>query len=158
MRFKPYFLLFIVAVSISASAGADGIHEQYIKSGEQTFGIKGDGAIRRLKLPIRIVDWRIDCSESRAVIWGQPKKTLPLGAQPYAVAYVVDINRLKILGAYSMTRGPYDAEFSADRRRILIDEILIEFDTGKLVTDFRSEDFLFERELCADFPGRRLLQ
>lgn len=158
MKFKSYCLFFIAAVSISVSAGADGIHRQYIKSGEQTFGIKGNGVTRKLKLPVRIVDWRIDCSESRAVVWGQPKKKLRLGEPPYAVAYVVDINRLKTLGTYSMTRGPYDAEFSADRKRLLIDEILIEFDTGNLVKEFRSEDFLFERESCADFPGRRLLQ
>ncbi|MBT9160910.1 MAG: hypothetical protein DDT26_02206 [Dehalococcoidia bacterium] len=158
MNFKSRFLLFIAAVSISVSAGADGIYRQYVKSGEQTFGVKGGDVTRKLKLPVHIVDWRIDCSESRAVIWGQPKKNLRLGAPPYAVAYVVDINRLQTLSTYSMTRGPYDAEFSADRKRIVIDEILIEFDTGDLVKDFRSEDFLFERELCADFPGRRLLQ
>lgn len=158
MKLKFYVLLFIAAVSISASAGADGIHGQYIRSGEQTFGVKVGDSIRRLKLPIRIVDWRIDCSESRAVIWGLPNKTSRLGAQPYAVAYVVDVNRLKTLGTYSMTRGPYDAEFSADRRWILIDEMLLEFDTGRFVKDFSSEDLLFERELCAGFPGRRLLE
>ncbi|RFP60430.1 MAG: hypothetical protein BJG00_007035 [Limnothrix sp. CACIAM 69d] len=113
---------------------------------------------RSLKLPIRIVDWRVDCSESRAVVWGAPKSNLRLGDRPYAEAYVVDVNRLKILEIYSMTRGPYDAEFSADRKLILVDEILIEFGTGKLVKNFRSEDFLFERESCGDFSGRRLLK
>ena len=141
-----------------ASAGADGISRQYIKSGEQNFVVKSAGVTRSLRLPIRIVDWRVDCSESRAVVWGAPKSKLRLGDPPYALAYVVDVNRLKILEKYSMTRGPYGAEFSADRKLILVDETLIEFDTGKLVKKFRSEDFLFERETCADFSGRQLFK
>lgn len=109
-----------------------------------------------MSLPINIVDWRIDCSESRAVIWGQSQTDLPLGAKPYAVAYVIDIPRLKVLQKYSMTRGPYNAEFSADRTRISIDDLLIEFRSGRLVKSFSSEDFLFDREVCEDFQGRRL--
>jgi hypothetical protein len=154
-RFKKYHV-FLIATTIFSSASADGVAIEYKKSRQHDFVVAGDGATRKLSLPVSIVDWRIDCSQSRAVIWGQPHKPTPLGVKPYAVAYVVDIRRLKVLQRYSMTRGPHNAEFSADRTRILIDDLLIEFNSGRLVQNFSSKDFLFDREVCEDFQGRQL--
>lgn len=158
MKFKLLPLVWIIAAVLSACAHANGSHREYRKDGEQNLQVVSEGAIRKLRLPIRIVDWRIDCSESRVVIWGQARKSASIGAAPHAIVYVVDVNTLKILGSYSTTRGPYDAEFSADKRKIIIDEILVDFRTGKMIEQFNSEDLIFKREECGDFQGRRLLQ
>lgn len=128
------------------------------KSGRQTFVVESNGVSRSIYLPIRIVDWRVDCAGSRAVVWGFPKAAGRVGGQPCAIAHLIDLKRFKSIAKYSVARGPYEVEFSADQKKILLDDVLIDYEKGALVVDFGSRDFGFERQTCEDFPGRKLLR
>lgn len=157
MTFKSFLICFLIAINQSATARADGSQREYIKSGADTFQVINKGSNRKLRLPIYITDWSIDCSESRAVIWGPTKKSTPLGAAPYASVYIVSLPKPKILASFSTTRGPYSAEFSADKKKIIVDEISIDFKTGKMLNELPAENLSLKREECSDFQGRRLL-
>lgn len=158
MKHKQIYLYWTLAISLLPSAFADGPERVYKKAGNQSLYVASGPAIRKIKFRINIVDWRIDCSESRAVVWGQARSPTPVGVPPYAKVYTVDLNKMKILSSYSTTRGPHDAEFSLDRKRILIDEMLVDFQSGKFIENYNAEDLMFQRERCKDFEGRRLLQ
>lgn len=158
MRYSRFYLLWIVMVSFLPSAFADGIERVYKKVGDQSLYVVSGSVVRKINFRIKIIDWRIDCSESRAVVWGQARNPTPVGVPPYAKVYTVDLSKVKILSSFSTTRGPHDVEFSLDRKRILIDEVLVDFHSGRFVENYNSEDLMFQRERCEDFEGRRLLQ
>ncbi len=158
MKRKQIYLCWTLAISLLPSAFADGLERVYQKVGDQSLYMASGPVIRKIKFRINIVDWRIDCSESRAVVWGQARDPTPPGVPPYAKVYTVDLNKMKILSSYSTTRGPHDAEFSLDRKKILIDEILMDFQSGKFIENYSAEDLMFQREDCKDFEGRRLLR
>lgn len=158
MKHKQIHLCWALAIGLLTSAFADGFERVYKKVGDQSFHVVSGRETRRIKFRVNIVDWRIDCSESRAVLWGQAKQSTPVGVPPYAKVYIVDLKKMKILSSYSTTRGPHDAEFSLDRKRIFIDEMLVDFQSGNFIENYNAEDFMLPRESCKDFDGRRLLQ
>lgn len=123
--------------------------------GEQTFQATRGSVTRSIRLPIRLVDWRIDCSETRAVVWGPVTYTLPTGSQPFAKVFIIDVARMSILNSYSVTRGPYDARFAASRKRIAVDDTLLDFDTGGLIhyTSGRELDFEAEDSAACERAG-----
>jgi hypothetical protein len=157
MAFKSPFTIFLIAITHSAAAQSDRTQREYIKSSTDVFQVINGDDYRKLRLPIYITDWRIDCSESRAVIWGHPKKATTMGSSPYARVYIVSLPKPKILASFSTTRGPYDAEFSVDKRKIIIDEIFIDFKTGKLLNELPTENLALDMEECTDFHGKHLL-
>jgi hypothetical protein len=140
-------LLFLNAL---AGTGID----RFNKSGSNVFVISEKGNSSRIKLDIAISDWRVDCTKTRAVIWGEVLKKLPDGVMPYTKFYVVNILKKRVLHSYTRNLRVYGVvEFDKNSEIIIVDEDVIDFKSGA-VKQIGSVP-VFQKENCPDFQGRR---
>lgn len=109
---------------------------------------------RELKIKPKptISDWNINCDRTRAVVWGRDWDNLKIGSPPFSIAYLIDINHGKIIAQFTMTRGPYEAIFSQDKKMVSIDEIVIDLSSGNYINSISHTDLT--PESCPTFPGK----
>lgn len=129
----------------------------FSKGDADVFVIRQGSATHRLKLNVTIAGWKVSCSRSRAVIWGQTRSDLPIGTPPYASVYILDVQLPKVIGELTTTRGPFDVDFTRDNRFIVVDENVIEFATGRVMSSELPPGFKVEPESCAEFLGKSLM-
>jgi hypothetical protein len=136
-------------------AFADTQGEVFSKTGTSVFVITKNNNKTQIRLDISIANWQIDCTKSRAVIWGKTLKKLPTGVAPYTKIYVVNILKKRVLHSHTRTLRVYGVvEFDKDSEIIIVDEDLIDFKSGALKQVESAP--VFEKENCPDFQGRRL--
>jgi hypothetical protein len=144
-----------VALALLTAAQACPSEQNFAKVNDNIFSVERDGKTRRIKLEITIADWRVDCTKTRAVVWGQTTKKMPLGAPPFASVYVIDLRKMRNLSVHTTTRGPFEVVFNSKQQIILVDEMVIDFKTGRITSTSISSDLTISSEECADFRGRR---
>jgi len=109
-----------------------------------------------LSLEIVISGWKVSCSKTRAIVWGQTTRELPLGEPPYAEVYVLDLHRGGILDSFTTNRGPFDIEFDSAGSYVIVDDFVIDAESGRIKFTEVPPSFKQQAETCPDFPGRVL--
>lgn len=106
-----------------------------------------------IHLNIFINDWAVNCARTRAVVWGVDRSKEQLGIPPFSKVYLINLEKGKIINYYTVTRGPYGATFSADRRVVMVDDYVIDQATGEVVN--MTYYMKPEIETCPSFPGKQ---
>jgi hypothetical protein len=153
-KFGSLFVAILVFVSQNLHADVALYNFKKIDSG--IFGITSNIGTNQIKLNITITNWRVNCTKTRAIIWGQTLRKLPVGVPPFVEIYVIDVKRRNILNSYKRTvRVHGDIEFDKANRFIMVDDDFLSYKSGKLTTVELASNF--EKEKCENFPGRSLL-
>lgn len=106
-----------------------------------------------LRLHILINGWVVNCARTRAAVWGVGRGKERLGVPPFSKVYLINLEKGKIINYYTVTRGPYGATFSADRKVVMVDDYVIDQATGEVVTmTYYSKP---EVETCPSFLGKQ---
>ncbi len=156
MKYIIKILGFIVLFSCLHGVRADVNVNRFSKSGANIFVITEKGNATKIKLDIAIKDWQIDCSKTRAVIWGKTLKKVATGTAPFTKFYILNISNKSVLNSYTRTLRVYgNVEFDNAGDLIVIDEDVVDFKTGMLKQTEPPSNI--DTQICADFPGRKSL-
>lgn len=146
--FLPIFLFFSDPVSATnlelASSFRGGANSFAFEVGKRTVSIR---------LGIRVSDWAVNCSRTRAIVWGQDLSKARIGAPPVTKVYVIDLKKRKPINHYTRTRGPYEATFNRNHRTAIVDHDIVDLTTGKVVDVIY--DMNLDLETCPSFPGKQ---
>lgn len=145
-------ILFVLYFSSAACAGNQSIDQSFrAASGQFSFN-HGQHEIN-IPLDITVNGWSVNCSRTRAVVWGQAEDLAKIGDPPVVRVYVIDISHAKIINNYTVTRGPYEVTFSKDQKQASVDDYVIDQNSGEVVS--MTEDMKLEAESCPLFPGKQ---
>ncbi|QJQ01351.1 hypothetical protein C798_14225 [Herbaspirillum rubrisubalbicans Os34] len=123
------------------------------RAGENGFAFEVGKHTVSIQLGIRVSDWAVNCSRTRAIAWGQDLSKARIGAPPVSKVYVIDLERRKPINHYTRTRGPYEAAFSRNQKTAIVDEDVVDLRTGKVVDMIY--DMNLDLENCPSFPGKQ---
>lgn len=105
-----------------------------------------------IRLNILINGWTVNCARTRAVVWGIDRGKEQPGAPPFSRVYIINLEKGKIINQYTVTRGPFGATFSADRRMAMVDDYVVDQDSGEVVS--MTYYTKLDEESCPSFPGK----
>lgn len=151
-RFLTHFL-FAWSVSGCIAAGVDGAILE--RASTNTLSVAQEGRTKIIELEVSIADWRVSCNRRYAIVWGQTTRRLPDGVPPYAVIYVVDVERASVRESFTTTRGPFEVQFDEAGLLGIVDEYVVNLPSGEIRFTEVPPDLNFRAESCPDFPGRR---
>jgi hypothetical protein len=155
MLHKYLFALTLV-FSLPSCMAADSEALLLKKASDNSFVVGRGDMKKRIVLDISIADWLVSCDRKYAVVWGQTIKELPIGATPYAKVYVVDMSDAVARDSFTTTRGPFEVEIDVTGTLGIVDEYLIELETGIVKFTELPREPSIQKESCPDFRGRRL--
>jgi hypothetical protein len=97
--------------------------------------------------------WNVNCERTRAIVWGRAWDQIKVGDTPLSRIYLIDLEGDKVIGEFTVTRGPFEVFFGRDRRRAAIDDNVIDLPSGKMIG--MTEDINVTPESCPPFPGKK---
>jgi hypothetical protein len=113
-----------------------------------------------VKFDHEVFSYEVNCEKTLLTTSGEWIPPLKKGEMPSTLVRkisVVDLKTLKMIGALTVTRGPYSIEYPARGNFLLIDsDRPIEIRRGKLVFPSEYDLVDFIPETCRDFPYRFL--
>lgn len=154
MRHKKIFTLLLsisVLPAIASCATNHGQASGFKASGDE-FKYSTQGREVTIRMKPEMTQWAVNCSKSRALVWGGAWDDLNPGDQPYSRVFLLNLTTKKIVTEISVTRGPYEVIFNKEPKLVVVDDIFIDQNSGALI-DTRSLATL-EAESCDDFPGK----
>ncbi|WP_157174207.1 hypothetical protein [Herbaspirillum sp. GW103] len=123
------------------------------RGGANGFAFKAGTRTVSIPLGIRVSDWAVNCSRTRAIAWGQDLSKARIGAPPVNKVYVIDLTKRKPINHFTRTRGPYEAAFSRNHKTAIVDHDIVDLTTGKVVDVIY--DMNLDLETCPAFPGKQ---
>lgn len=123
------------------------------RGGANGFAFEAGKRTVSIPLGIRVSDWAVNCSRTRAIAWGQDLTKARIGAPPVNKIYVIDLKKRKPINHFTRTRGPYEAAFSRNHRTAIVDHDIVDLTTGKVVDVIY--DMNLDLETCPSFPGKQ---
>lgn len=155
MKFKntiTLLFLFIFVGSGVACAGNRNLSKSFRATADQFSFDRGRRTIN-IHLDVIVSGWVVNCSRTRAIVWGQDNNVTEVGAPPVVNVYVIDIEHDKPINHYTVTRGPYEAIFSQDQNLAIVDDYVVDQTSGEVVG--MTEDIKLAAEFCPSFSGKQ---
>ncbi|AON53042.1 hypothetical protein [Herbaspirillum seropedicae] len=147
------FSILLTALPVSGTANAANLDfRSSFGSEKNLFSFKQGARTVRFNLDIYVNGWSINCARTRAVVWGVDLSPDLLGVPPVSKVYIINLDKRKIINHYTITRGPFSAAFSADHKTVIVDDYVVDQDSGEVVnmTYYTKLDV----ENCPSFPGK----
>ena len=144
--------VFIFVASGSACAGKQSSGQSFRASADQ-FSFERDQRTISIHLDVAVSGWAVNCSRTRAIVWGQDNTVMEMGAPPVVKVYLIDIEHDKPINHYTVTRGPYEATFSQDQSQAIVDDYVVDQTSGDVIA--MKEDVKVVAEYCPSFSGQR---
>lgn len=155
MKFKNTItLLFLFIFVASGAACADNLNlSQSFRATANQFSFDRSQHTINIPLDVSVSGWVVNCSRTRAIVWGQDKNLVEVGAPPVVKVYVINIEHAEPISHYSVTRGPYEATFSQDQTRAIVDDYVVDPMSGEVIG--MKEDINLVAESCPSFSGKQ---
>ncbi|RZA27845.1 MAG: hypothetical protein EOP92_40880, partial [Lysobacteraceae bacterium] len=105
------------------------------KIGKHTLQIQKLRKREKFSFDYEISSYEVNCAKTIIAVWGEwhPYKKFHLQDRIAVKISVLDINANRVLGDFTVTRGPYRIQYKKNERAILVDaEDLVRFRNKKL--------------------------
>ncbi|MDR9846648.1 hypothetical protein [Herbaspirillum huttiense] len=147
------FSILLSALPVSGKANAANFESRSsFSSGKNLFSFKQGKRTVRFDLDIHVNGWSINCTRTRAVVWGVDLGLSQSGVPSVSKVYIINLDSRKIINHYTITRGPFSAAFSADHRTVIVDDYVIDQNSGKVLS--MTDNVKIATEACPSFPGK----
>lgn len=147
------FSILLSALPVSGTANAENLDSRSsFSSGKNLFLFKQGRRTVRFHLDIHVNGWSINCTRTRAVVWGVDLGLSQSGVPSVSKVYIINLDSRKIINHYTITRGPFSAAFNADHRTVIVDDYVVDQNSGKVLS--MTDNVKIATEACPSFPGK----
>ncbi|WP_156481342.1 hypothetical protein [Herbaspirillum rubrisubalbicans] len=148
------FSILLTALPVSGTANAANLDfRSSFGGGKNLFSFKQGTRTVKFHLDIYVNGWSINCPRTRAVVWGVDLSPDLLGVPSVSKVYIINLDKRKIINHYTITRGPFGAAFSADHKTVIVDDYVVDQNSGKVLS--MTDKVKIVTETCPSFPGKQ---